>query len=130
MNRSVIALAALAAAALAVAGASAAPVARGGNGCPTTALLPLDADAIGPSVSAAFSADPAKNRPQVVGAMLAAQDTDRGPQVKRDCGTRVWQRTVVVYITDRAFLPSASISERVLFVGRTPAGYRVWQRAH
>jgi hypothetical protein len=42
----------------------------------------------------------------------------------------VWQRTVVVYITDRALLPSQSAAQRVLFVGRTDAGYRVWLRAH
>jgi hypothetical protein len=43
---------------------------------------------------------------------------------------KTWRRTVVVYVVDRAFLPSQSASQRVLFVGRTRAGYRVWQRAH
>jgi hypothetical protein len=42
----------------------------------------------------------------------------------------VWQRTVVVYVTDRAFLPAQSASQRIVFVGRTAAGYRVWQRVH
>ena len=46
---------------------------------------------------------------------------------KAECGARVWRRTVVVYITLRAFLPSASLSERVSFVSRFRTGYRVWQ---
>ena len=54
----------------------------------------------------------------------------QGPQAKARCGTKVWRRTVVVYIVDRAFLPAQSASQRVLFVGRTHAGYRVWERAH
>lgn len=98
-------------------------------GCPRN-LLPLTANPIGPSVTAALLGDTAKNRPQVVGAMVAASDTQRGPQAKVQCGEKVWQRTVVVYITDRAFLPSQSLSQRVLFVGRTSAGYRVWKRVH
>ena len=44
--------------------------------------------------------------------------------------TKVAGRTVVVYITDRALLPAQSASQRVLFVGRTSDGWRVWQRAH
>jgi hypothetical protein len=32
--------------------------------------------------------------------------------------------------TLRAFLPSASLSERVVFVGRFKNGYRVWQVVH
>jgi hypothetical protein len=49
---------------------------------------------------------------------------------KTECGTQVWRRTVVVYITLRAFLPSASLSERVSFVSRFRNGYRVWQIVH
>jgi hypothetical protein len=37
---------------------------------------------------------------------------------------------VVVYITLRAFFPSASLSERVSFVSRFRTGYRVWEIAH
>jgi hypothetical protein len=37
---------------------------------------------------------------------------------------------VVVYITLRAFLPSASLCERVDFVGRFRDGYHVWQVVH
>jgi predicted secreted protein len=101
----------------------------GGSGCPKN-LLPLTANPIGPSVTAALVGDAAKNSPQVTGAAMASHDTQRGPQLKAQCGATVSARTVVVYITDRALLPSQSLSQRVLFVGRTKVGYRVWQRAH
>jgi hypothetical protein len=42
----------------------------------------------------------------------------------------VWRRTVVVYLTLRAFEPSASLSQKVYFVGRFRAGYRVWEVVH
>jgi hypothetical protein len=96
-------------------------------GCP---LLPLTSNSIGPAVTAALSGDEANNRPQVTGAVIASHDAQRGPQVKQQCGAKVWERTVVVYITDRALLPSQSASQGVLFVGQTPTGYRIWQRAH
>jgi len=99
------------------------------GGCPKK-LEPLGANAIGPAAAAALRADPAKNRPQVTGATLASQDGGRGPQAKAQCGKTVWQRTVVVYVLDRAFLPAESAAQRVLFVGRTSDGYRVWARAH
>jgi hypothetical protein len=99
------------------------------KGCPTN-LLPLTANPIGPAVTAALVADEPANRPQVTGAVIAPNDTQRGPQAKAQCGKKVWQRTVVVYIVDRAFLPAESASQRVLFVGRTSAGYTVWSRAH
>jgi hypothetical protein len=92
-------------------------------------LLPLTANAIGPAVTVAIAADTVKNRPQATAAAIASSDTARGPQVKAECGARVQARTIVVYITDRALLPSQSASQRVLFVGRTRAGYRVWERA-
>ena len=61
---------------------------------------------------------------------LATGDRDRGGEARFDCGTRVWRRTVVVYIIRRAFANSGSLSESVLFVGRFRAGYRVWQVVH
>jgi hypothetical protein len=100
-----------------------------GSLCPSQ-LLPLGTNPVSPAIAAALARDSAKNKPQVTGAMIAATDPSRGDQVKRDCGTQAWRRTVIVYITDRAFLPSASLSERVMFVGRTGAGFRVWQVAH
>lgn len=93
-------------------------------------LLPLTANPIGPSVKAALRYTKLAARPQVVGADLATVDHDRGSEAKYDCGARVWRRTVVVYVTLRAFLPSASLSENVFFVGRFKHGYRVWQVVH
>jgi hypothetical protein len=49
---------------------------------------------------------------------------------KRECGVRVWRRTIVVYIDLRAFHPSASLSERVSYVSRFRTGYRVWEIVH
>jgi hypothetical protein len=92
-------------------------------------LLRLTANSIGPSTKAALRY--AKSgKPQVVAADLASGDHQRGGQAKYECGTRVSRRTVVVYITLRAFLPSASLSEKVFFVGRFRRGYRVWQVVH
>lgn len=93
-------------------------------------LLPLTADAIGPAATAALRRERPAGRPQVVSAALATDDHERGPEAKFECGARVWRRTVVVYITLRAYLPSASLSERVDFVGRFRDGYRVWQVVH
>jgi hypothetical protein len=87
------------------------------------------ADPIAPSANAALRYV-RSGKPQVVAADLAVDDHQRGPQAKFECGRRVWRRTVVVYVTLRAFLPSASLSERVLFVGRFKHGYRVWQVVH
>jgi hypothetical protein len=101
----------------------------GAAGCPH-GLLPLTANPLGPAVAAALAGDEAKNRPQATAAIIATDDPLRGPQVKARCGTAVQARTVVVYVVDRAFLPSQSSSQRVVFVGRTSAGYRVWERAH
>ena len=119
----------LAAGAVAAAAAPAGTTATGAAHCPS-ALLPLGANSIGPAVAATLRADPAKNRPQVTGAMLAPADVQRGSQAKAQCGSTVWQRTVVVYVTDRALLPAQSLSQRVVFVGRTATGYRIWQRVH
>jgi hypothetical protein len=110
-----------------VAGAGGAQAAA--SSCPS-GLLSLGSNPIAAAVTAALEADPAKNRPQAMGAWLAPADAQRGAAAKAQCGTRVWQRTVVVYITDRAFLPAQSASQRVVFVGRTRAGFRVWQRVH
>jgi len=93
-------------------------------------LLPLTANAVGPAAAAALRRERPADRPQVVSAALATDDRRRGPEAKFECGARVWRRTVVVYITLRAFLPSASLSERVDFVGRFRGGYRVWQVVH
>lgn len=109
---------------------SAPPAGASVHGACAQNLEPLGANAIGPAAAAALRADPAKNEPRVTGATLAPQDGGRGPQAKAQCGKTVWQRTVVVYVLDRAFLPAESAAQRVLFVGRTSDGYRVWARAH
>jgi hypothetical protein len=94
-------------------------------------LLPLEgANGIGLAKSAALRLDRRSSRPLVRRAVRATADRWRGPQAKFECGTRVWRRTIVVYITDRAFLPAQSASERVFFVGRVRSGYRVWQVVH
>jgi hypothetical protein len=93
-------------------------------------LLPLTANAIGPASAAALRSTRPSDRPRVASAALASDDRERGPEAKFECGARVWRRTVVVYITLRAFLPSASLSERVDFVGRFRGGHRIWQVVH
>jgi hypothetical protein len=97
--------------------------------CPRN-LLQLPANPISPAVAAALRGDPPSNRPQVVSAAIAPHDAARGPQVRAQCGATVAARTVVVSIVDRALLPAQSAASRVLFVGRTADGYRVWSRAH
>ena len=84
---------------------------------------------MGPSTNAALRYA-RSGKPLVVAADLAADDHQRGLQAKNGCGTRVWRRTVVVYLNLRAFLASASLSERVFFFGRFKRGYRVWQVVH
>jgi hypothetical protein len=99
-----------------------------GPGCPTLKALP--ADPLTPAIATALKLDPASNRPQVVAAAIAQHDTSRGPQARAQCGVRVAARTVVVSIVDRALLPSQSAAQRVVFVGRTGAGWVAWERAH
>jgi hypothetical protein len=93
-------------------------------------LLPLTANAIGPSAEAALRYTQGRAKPQVVRADLATVDHERGGEAKFECGSRVWRRTVVVYITLRAFENSASLSEKVFLAGRFWNGYRVWQVVH
>lgn len=94
-------------------------------------LLPLDSvNPIGAAVRAALQYENARSRPQVRAALFAVADHERGAEAKFSCGARVWQRTIVVYILDRAMLPSQSLSQRVFFVGRFHTGYYVWQVVH
>ena len=83
-----------------------------------------------PATAAALAAEPARSKPLVARAALATADRERGPQAKFDCGARAWRRTVVVYITLRAFPNSPSLAERVDFVGRFADGYRVCEVVH
>jgi hypothetical protein len=54
----------------------------------------------------------------------------RGSEVTHLCGPRVAARTVVVQLLFPRMLPSASLSEGVVFAARFPHGYRVWYVAH
>lgn len=93
-------------------------------------LLPLPANPIGPATTAALRLMTSLSKPQVISAALATVDHQRGGEAKFECGVRVWRRTVVVYVNLRAFKNSASLSEKVLFVGRFKSGFRVWQVVH
>jgi hypothetical protein len=94
-------------------------------------LLPLTGvNPIGAATTAALRYERKASRPQVRGAVFAVADHERGPEAKYSCGTRVWRRTIVVYVLDRASLPAQSASQRVYFVGRFRSGYHVWQVVH
>jgi hypothetical protein len=94
-------------------------------------LLPLtDMNPIGAAATAVLRYGQKTSRPQVRAAMFATADNERGTQARYSCGVRVWQRTVVVYVLDRAGLPAQSASQRVYFVGRFTSGYHIWQVVH
>jgi hypothetical protein len=54
----------------------------------------------------------------------------RGGEVRSQCGAAVARRSVVVQMVFPKMLPSASLSEGVVFVARFAHGYRVWEVAH
>jgi hypothetical protein len=98
--------------------------------CPRTSL-PFLSNPIAAAMRAAIAHERPNARPQITKAVIAWDDLrGRGGQVKFQCGTKAAHRTVVVYITLRAFLPSASLSQRVSFVSRFRTGWRVWKTAH
>jgi hypothetical protein len=114
--------------ALLVALAAAHP-ASSSRSCPRS-LLPLTANPIAPASRAALAREDPKGRPQVVGAVIAFREPSARGAYVRACGSTVAQRTVIVYVVRRAYLPAQSASQGVHFVGRTRSGYRVWQVAH
>jgi len=61
---------------------------------------------------------------------LAPYADGRGSEVRRQCGRRAFRRTVVVELLFPKELPSASLSQGVVFVSRFATGYRVWEVAH
>ncbi len=61
---------------------------------------------------------------------LAPYADVRGSEVRRQCGRRAFRRTVVVELLFPKELPSASLSQGVVFVSRFATGYRVWEVAH
>jgi len=74
----------------------------------------------------ALRAERLADRPRILSAALADHGGPRGQMVRRNCGRRVWHRTVAVAIDLRRYHPSASLSERVSFVARTATGYVVY----
>lgn len=48
----------------------------------------------------------------------------------RKCGSRVEDRTVVVFLSFPAMKPSASLSQGVLLLARFSGGFRVWAVLH
>jgi hypothetical protein len=105
-----------------------------GPGCPTRAQ-PLPANAVAPASRAAMDSQRSRyeelgTRPMVARAALAEFDRDRGRLARRECGRRVERRTVVVYLESasaRFRRRNPSLSQGVVLVSRSPAGYRVWR---
>jgi hypothetical protein len=98
--------------------------------CPRGALRLSARNPIAPATTAALARETNKAHPQVQRASIAWADAQRGGQVKLECGAAVARRTVVVYITRRAYFPSESLMQGVDFVSRFASGYRVWEVAH
>jgi hypothetical protein len=61
---------------------------------------------------------------------LAPYADARGSEVRHQCGQRAFHRTVVVELLFPKELPSASLSQGVVFVSRFATGYSVWELAH
>lgn len=61
---------------------------------------------------------------------LAPYSDVRGSEVRHQCGRRAFHRTVVVELLFPKELPSASLSQAVVFVSRFATGYRLWEVAH
>jgi hypothetical protein len=123
-----MAIAALGLLALSASGAASSRTAVGQ--CPKGALPLTGTNPVAAATEAALRRVPAKDEPQVRGALLAIADPQRGAQVRKQCGRPAAGRTIVVYILRRAYLPAQSASQGVYFVARFAAGYRVWQVAH
>lgn len=104
-------------------------------GCPA-AILPLPAAGVSHAATRAL-AEAARLYPglNTRGAEVMAADRSafagvRGREVGSLCGQKVAARTVVVQMLFPRMLPSASLSEAVVFAGRFAHGYRVWYVAH
>jgi hypothetical protein len=116
--------------------ASSAPPASAPSGhCPKNALrLPGAgvARAAEQALSEAASDYPGVDtqRARVQAADRSAFAGPRGGEVRSQCGAAVARRTVVVQLLFPKMLPSASLSEGVVFVARFAHGYRVWEVAH
>jgi hypothetical protein len=67
---------------------------------------------------------------KVVWSKPATKAGPRGSEVAYQCGRAIQAKTVVVELRFPRELPSASLSESVVFVSRFKGGYRVWEVAH
>jgi hypothetical protein len=132
-------------ASLAVAlGLSAVPGAAASNGgklmstCPkrAKAALPLSAHVTKKAAQAALVAAPKPYKglnvkdATIVWSRIATAAGPRGGEVAFQCGKTIHARTIVVELRFPKELPSASLSEGVVFVSRFKSGYQVWEVAH
>ena len=101
--------------------------------CPTGAL-PLPAEAVARAAGQARIQAPALYRgfgPAVVElAWLAKFRLNVWAAAPFGCGSRARNRTVVVDLLFPKMLPSASLSQGVVFVSLFRTGYQVWDVAH
>jgi hypothetical protein len=104
--------------------------------CPasTRGILPLRPDSVAKAARRAlvFAKAPPGVKPgtEVMASDRSAFAGARGGEVKFLCGAKVARRTIVVQLLFPWLLPSQSLSQGVVFVGRFHGGYRVWYVAH
>lgn len=99
--------------------------------CPTGADE-LPPDAVARAADAALAAvpklyDPEDTAGAQVTASTRATSSPRGAQVEDTCGAQARERTVEVAFLFPELLPSASLSQGVVFVARFGDDYRVWR---
>jgi hypothetical protein len=107
------------------------------RGCPSPSdLRALSATGVQHAAGRALAQAP-KLYPDLntTGAEVMAADRSafagaRGREVSAMCGKKVAARTVVVQMLFPKMLPSASLSQAVVFVGKFAHGYGVWFVAH
>lgn len=99
--------------------------------CPTAAKI-LPAEAVARAADQARIESPYQGGGAAVVTQsdLAPYANARGKEVKHQCGSRAFHRTVVVELLLPKQLPSASLSQSTVFVSLFATGYRVWEVAH
>jgi hypothetical protein len=111
-------------------------IALASSSCPASArgILPLRPDSVAKAARRAlvFAKAPPGVKPgtEVMASARSAFAGARGGEVKFLCGAKVARRTVVVQLLFPWLLPSQSLSQGVVFAGRSHGGYRVWHVAH
>jgi hypothetical protein len=128
----------LALALAAVPGAVASKGAKQMGTCPrqAKAALPLSANATKKAAQAALAAAPKRYKDlnvtgaRVVSSKVATEAGARGGEVAFQCGKKIQARTIVVELRFPKEMPSASLSEGVVFISRLESGYEVWEVAH